>query len=93
MTTFKQRSLRDLTDQQVRFAPPARRLEQVVKAQQLLAEVEPSRVYPYNYVVFKLTDYRPDDATELLIPGADLKHDLGLFVHKVEQSLPPVPIE
>ena len=93
MTTFKQRSLRDLTDQQVRYAPPARRLEQVAKAQQLLAEVEPSRVYPYNYVVFKLTDYRPDDATELLIPGADLKHDLGLFVHKVEQSLPPVPIE
>ena len=93
MTNFKQRSLRELTDQQVRFAPPARRLEQVAKAQLLLAEVEAGRVYPYSYVVFKLTDYRPDDATELLIPGADLKHDLGLFVHKLEQSLPPVPIE
>jgi RNA polymerase primary sigma factor len=93
MTNFKQKSLRELTDQQVRYAPPARRLTQVAKAQQLLAEIDPVRSYPYNYVVYKLTDYRPNDAVELNIPGADLRHDLGLFVHEVERSLPPVPIE
>jgi hypothetical protein len=55
MTNFKQKSLRELTDQQVRYAPPARRLTQVAKAQQLLAEIDPVRSYPYNYVVYGRT--------------------------------------
>jgi RNA polymerase primary sigma factor len=93
MNDFKQRSLKELTDQQVRFAPQGRRLEQLAKAQQLLQEAEPERVYPYSFVVFRLTDYRPDDSIDVNICGADLKHDLGLFIHKVEKSLPPVPIE
>ncbi|MGL6074708.1 MAG: sigma-70 family RNA polymerase sigma factor [Fimbriiglobus sp.] len=93
MMDFKQPSLKELTDQQVRFATQSRRLEQLVKAQSLMSEVELGRVYPYSYIVFKLTDYRPDDTTDVNIPGLDLKHDLGLFIHKVEKSLPPVPID
>ena len=36
-------ALRELADQQVRFAPPARRLEQLARAEQLLAEIDPGR--------------------------------------------------
>ncbi len=93
MTDFKHAALRELTDQQVRFAPPARRQEQVARAERLLAEVDPERVYPYQFVCFKLTDYRSDAYPDLLIPGAELKHDLGLFVKRVERSLPPLPVE
>src|SRR5262249_39343108 len=90
---FKQLALKELTDQQVRFAPPARRQEQVGKAERLLAEVDPERVYPYQFVCFKLTDYRSDALPDVLIPGAELKHDLGLFIKRVERSLPPIPVE
>ena len=38
MTGFKNPALKQLTDQQVRFAPPARCLEQRTRAQKLLAE-------------------------------------------------------
>jgi len=93
VTDFKHAALRELTDQQVRFAPPARRQEQVARAERLLAEVDPERVYPYQFVCFKLTDYRSDAYPDLLIPGAELKHDLGLFVKRVERSLPPLPVE
>jgi RNA polymerase primary sigma factor len=93
MTAFKHTALRELTDQQVRFAPPARRTEQVAKAEKLLTEIDPNRVYPYQFVCFRLTDYRSDAHPDLLIPGDELKHDLGLFVTKVERSLPPLPIE
>src|SRR5918995_6351103 len=93
MTDFKHQVLRELTDQQVRFAPPGRRQEQVARAERLLGEVEPARVYPYQFVCFRLTDYRSDGHSDLLIPGAELKHDLALFVKRVERSLPPLPVE
>jgi RNA polymerase primary sigma factor len=93
VTDFKHRALKELTDQQVRFAPPPRRQEQVAKAERLLAEVDPARVYPYQFVCFRLTDYRSDAHPDLLIPGGELKHDLALFVKLVERSLPPLPIE
>jgi RNA polymerase sigma factor (sigma-70 family) len=93
VTDFKHPVLRELTDQQVRFAPPARRQEQVARAERLLGEVEPARVYPYQYVCFRLTDYRPDAHVDLLLAGGELKHDLALFVKRVERSLPPMPVE
>ena len=93
MTAFKHHALRELTDQQVRFAPPARRTEQVAKAGKLLAEIDSARVYPYQFVCFRLTDYRSDAYGDLLVPGDELKHDLGLFITKVERSLPPLPVE
>jgi RNA polymerase sigma factor (sigma-70 family) len=93
MTDFRHAALQELTDQQVRFAPPARRQEQVARAEKLLAELDPQRVYPYQFVCYRLTDYRADAHPDLLIPGSDLAHDLGLFIHRVERSLPPLPVE
>ena len=93
MSDFKHQTLRELTDQQVRFATTARRQEQVAKAEKLLLEIELDRLYPYPFVCFRLTDFRPDDHADLLITGHELKHDLGLFIHRVERSLPPLPIE
>jgi RNA polymerase sigma factor (sigma-70 family) len=86
-------ALSELTDQQVRYAPPARRREQVAKAQRLLDEVDPERAYPYQFVCFRLTDYRSDAYPDLLIPGEELKHDLALFIIQVERSLPAIPID
>jgi len=91
--TFRHAALRELTDQQVRFAPPVRRQEQVARAEALLAELDPAREYPYSFICYRLTDFRPDDRADLLVSGSDLRHDLGLFVLKVEASLPPLPIE
>ncbi|MCI0683171.1 MAG: sigma-70 family RNA polymerase sigma factor [Gemmataceae bacterium] len=88
MTAYKHQALMELADQQVRFAPPARRLEQMAKAEQLLADLDASRDYPYQYVCFKVTDYRPDAYPDLLIPGQDLIRDLGLFIAELARSMP-----
>jgi RNA polymerase sigma factor (sigma-70 family) len=80
VTGFKHPALKQLTDQQVRFAPPVRRQEQLVHAQKLLSEVEPGRKYPYQYVCFRITEFRPDSYPDLLIDGSDLVHDLGLLI-------------
>src|SRR5207249_4703630 len=82
-----------LTDQQVRFAPPARRMEQLARAEKLLTEIEETRQYPYQYVCFRITDYRPDLYPDLLIAGTDLRHDLCSFISELARSMPPVPVE
>lgn len=91
MSEFKTEALRELTEQQTRFAPPARRQAQIAGAQKLFGEIETGRNYPYQYVCFRVTEYRSDAHADLLIPGADLKHDLELFVRRLERSLPAVP--
>jgi len=93
MSDFLCLPLMQLTDQQVRFAPPARRREQVVRAEKLLAEIEDTRRYPYPFVCFRITDYRPDTHVDLLIPGDELKRDLLLFIKRLERSIPALPIE
>jgi RNA polymerase primary sigma factor len=93
MTTFKNPALKQLTDQQVRFAPPARRLDQLHRAERLLAEIDPARLYPYQFICFRLTEYRPNSYPDLLIGGEDLKHDLCLFISQLSRSLPAVPVE
>jgi RNA polymerase primary sigma factor len=93
VSAFKCRALKELTEQQTRYAPPARRQEQVARAQKLIAEVEPGKRYPYQYVCFRVVDYRSDAHPELVVSGEDLKHDLVLFVRGVERSMPAVPIE
>lgn len=93
MTEFKNQALKELTEQQTRYAPPARRQAQIANAQKLLGEVDPSKAYPYAYVTFRITDYRSDAHTDLLISGEDLRHDLALFIRRVERSVPPVPAE
>ncbi|HEX4609970.1 MAG TPA: RNA polymerase subunit sigma-70, partial [Urbifossiella sp.] len=93
MSAFKVQALRELTEQQTRYAPPARRQEQVDRAEKLLSEIDPARQYPYQWVCFRLTEYRSDGHADLLIPGPALKHDLTLFARRVERSIPAVPLE
>jgi len=90
---FKTPALKELADQQVRFAPVARRTEQLAKAEKLLSEIVPDRVYPYQFVCFRVTDFRSATHPDLLIPGRDLQHDLAALIRRLERSLPPMPIE
>lgn len=93
LENFKHHALQELTDQQVRFAPPSRRLEQLARAERLLAEIDLEKQYPYQFVCYRITDYRPDAYGDLLIPGLELKHDLGLFIAELATSMPAVPVE
>ena len=87
MTGFKHPALQQLTDQQVRFAPPARRLEQAAQARRLLGEVEAGKRYPYQFVCFRITGYRPDGHAGVLIDGADLAHDLPEMIRLLDDVL------
>ncbi len=93
MNTYKHQAVKELADQQVRFAPPPRRLEQLKRSERLLIEIEPARDYPYQFVCFRITDFRSDANPNLLMLGEDLIDDLGLFINDLANSLPALPID
>jgi RNA polymerase sigma factor (sigma-70 family) len=93
VTSYKIPALKQLTDQQVRFAPPARRSEQLSRAERLLAEIDPSKQYPYQFVCFRITEYRPEAFANLLMDGSDVIHDLCLFIEALGRKTPAVPVE
>ena len=90
---YRHGALKELADQQVRFAPPARRLEQLKRAEQLLTEIDEDRPYPYQFVCYRVTEFRSTEHPMLLISGNDVLHDLGLLINDLATSLPAIPVE
>jgi RNA polymerase primary sigma factor len=78
--------IRQLRDQQVRFAPRDKKIEQVDQAEKLLGELDPKRTYSYEYVCFRVTNYRPEDYPDLRLSGMEASHDLRLFVEDVSDA-------
>jgi len=76
----------ELRDQQIRFAPRTKKLQQVEAAERLIAEIDPDKTYPYEYVFFRITGYRPGESAPTKITGEDLRHDLRLFVEDLSDS-------
>src|ERR1700761_6532365 len=69
-------ALKQLMDQQARFAPREERIEQVERAEALLAEIQGERNYPYEYLWYRIKGYRPETAPDLLLEGTGVRHDL-----------------
>jgi len=85
-TEYRSPILQQLRDQQARFAPLERKLQQVDRAERLLGEVDPQRVYTYEYICFRITDFRPEPSPHAKLSGEDLAHDLRLFVEDISDS-------
>ncbi len=79
-------AIRQLRDQQVRFAPREKRIEQAALAERLLRELDPGRTYPYEYICYRVTNYRPESYPDLRLSGEEARHDLRLFVEDVSDS-------
>ncbi len=90
---FRITELEQLADQLVRFAPPARRLEHLANAERLLTEVDGQKRYPYQFVCFRITDYRPESHGDLVLIGDDLEHDLFLLIDGLSRVTPAIPVE
>jgi RNA polymerase primary sigma factor/RNA polymerase sigma factor len=79
-------AIRQLRDQQVRFVPRDKKLEQVDRAERLLEELEARRTYTYEYLCFRITNYRPENYPHLKLNGREAAHDLRLFIEDLSDS-------
>jgi RNA polymerase primary sigma factor len=56
---------------EVRFAPARQRQKQIERTEQFLDSIEKDREYPFEFVCFKITGFRPkDEAGHRLLKGA-----------------------
>jgi len=85
-TDYLNPAIRQLRDQQVRFAPREKKIEQAEQAEKLLGELDPKRTYTYEYVCFRITSFRPEAYPDLRLTGGEASHDLRLFVEDVSES-------
>jgi RNA polymerase sigma factor (sigma-70 family) len=72
---------------QLDYAPPKTRLAQLGAAEGLIHSIDSTRGYPYDYIVFRITGYRPRAGSAELLTGAALLHDLGLLIERLSETL------
>ena len=85
-TDYLNPAIRQLRDQLVRFAPREKKIEQVNLAEKLLAELDPNRTYSYEYLCYRVTNYRPESYPNLKLTGREAGHDLRLFVEDLSDA-------
>jgi len=85
-TDYKCDSIRELRDQQVRFAPRDIKIEQVDCAEKLLRDIQSDRDYNYEFVCFRITGFRPENSPIVKISGDNLRHDLFCFIEDLSES-------
>ncbi|MBN1908273.1 MAG: sigma-70 family RNA polymerase sigma factor [Pirellulales bacterium] len=85
-TNYMNPAMRQLRDQQVRFAPREKKIEQADLAEKLLGELDPDRTYTYEYLCFRITKFRPEAYPDLRLSGDEASHDLQLFVEDVSDA-------
>ena len=74
---------------QLSFTPVDPRAAQLNAAELLLHELAPDRAYPLDFIIYRITGYRPklSSLDGDLLTGFALQHDLGLLIEQVSETL------
>lgn len=83
---YRDSKLKELRDQLVRFAPKVQKVEQSTRAEQLLSELEPDRSYAYDFLCYRITNYRPQQSSRHTIASADVVSDLRQLVEDLSEA-------
>lgn len=83
---YRDAKLQELRDQLVRFAPRSQKVDQAARAEQLISELEADRSYAYDYLCYRITNYRPQEASRHTISSADAVSDLRRLVEDLSES-------
>jgi len=86
-------AIKQLKDQQVRYAPRQVRLEQINRAERLLTELDSDQEYEYNKLQTRITDHKSQTYPDLRIEGKVALHDLTKFVEDLSDSVDLTPDE
>lgn len=64
----------------LRYVPPKAARRQLEAAEAMAADIDPAAMYPEDWIIFRLTGYRPEIAHPALVPGSDLLSDLSPLI-------------
>ena len=72
---------------QFHYTPRPRRLEHLERIREFAASIQPDKSYPYDYVCYQITRFRPDDTPSVSFPYEDLLADLMAMLHELSETL------
>lgn len=73
---------------ELHMSPARHRLRQVQGAARAISLIDPSKDYPYSFVCFTLTGYRPRHGQDVLLSGAAVVADLITLVDELTAAMP-----
>src|SRR5436190_21467982 len=79
-------AIKQLRDQQIKYAPRDVQLTQISRAERLLDELNPGGTYRYPELCEKITSYRGEMYPDLVLTGEEAVHDLRCFVKDLSDS-------
>ncbi len=71
---------------QLRFAPRSALVRDLERTEALAYELDAGGSFPLDYVVFRVTGYRPDRSADALIPGEELLGELATLAEHLSSS-------
>lgn len=72
---------------QLRYAPADALRRDLERAERLAAEIDPSREYPDDWMIFRVTGYRPGDREPAgVVQGRAVLADLSAFVERLSDA-------
>jgi RNA polymerase primary sigma factor len=71
---------------QLRFAPAETLRRQLERAEQLAAEIDPAVNYPEDWVIFRVTGYRPQIEAPAIVVGEALIGDMSALVERLSAA-------
>lgn len=83
--------LADLS-RQLLFAPPEKRRDQVLQAERLHDQIDPSANYPLDFVKYRITGHRSETQRTTVLPAEAILPDLRLMIDVLSRSV-DVPIQ
>jgi len=86
MPAWRDLKLEELS-KQLCYSPPEKRADQLAAALDLVPRIDPTLRYPWEFVLFRLTGYRPKTPVEHEIPGIVLRADLSQLVEVLSETL------
>lgn len=89
---YRSTQMSELTRQML-YAPPARRAEVVRHAEAFHDVIEPTKNYPIDFVVYRLTDRRVPQTDSVMLVGEALRPDLRLMIDALSRSIELLPQE
>ena len=86
MQRYRNPALKQLRDQQIKYAPRDVQLTQISRAERLMDELNPAGTYRYPELCEKITTYRGEMYPDLVVSGAEAVHDLRCFVEDLSEN-------
>src|SRR5437868_1040490 len=86
MPAWRDPKLEELS-QQLPYSPPEKRAAQLAAAVALLPLIDPAKDYPWEFVLFRLTGYRPKTPVDHHVAGLSLRAGLSQFIELLSETL------